>query len=183
MNKIFKKLINLFLQGLLLVLPLWLSGYLIYSAIAKVDSVVDLGFPGGGVLIVLGGITMVGYLLSQFVTEQLYDWFTKLLEKIPIFKLIYGSIRDLMEAFVGEQKKFTEPVLVDIGHNAKRIGFVTQKDLSKIRLETHVAVYFPFSYTFTGEILIIDKTHISKIDTVNGAEMMKFIVGGGVGEL
>lgn len=182
-NKTLRFLINLFFKGLLLVAPLWFSIYIIYIAITKVDSIIVTGIPGAGVLIVLGGITLIGYLVTTFITEPIYNYFTKLLERVPLFKLIYGSIRDLMEAFVGEEKKFNEPVLVDLtGNGLKKIGFVTQKDLSALGLKDEVAVYFPLSYTFSGNLYIVSKEKVTPINA-NPAEVMKFVVSGGVSEL
>jgi hypothetical protein len=57
------------------------------------------------------------------------------LKRFPLFNFIYGSIKDFTEAFVGDDKKFNEPVLVDIdAHGLKKIGFLTQKDLQKIEI-------------------------------------------------
>ncbi len=183
MNKIIKQVFTFFLKGLIIVLPIWLSGYIIFWGIAKVDSVVDFGFLGGGVLIVLISITLAGYFVTTFITEPIYGFFDKLLNKVPAIKFMFSSFKDMMNAIVGEEKKFTEPVLVKINDSGiKRIGFVTQKDLSKINIEGHVAVYFPWSYTFTGNLYIIPIENISPINA-NSAEVMKFVISGGVSEL
>ena len=89
----------------------------------------------------------------------------------------------MMNAIVGDEKKFTEPVLVKINDSGiKRIGFVTQKDLSKLTIEGHVAVYFPWSYTFTGNLYIVPIENITPINA-NPAEVMKFALSGGVSEI
>ncbi len=183
MNKIIRQIFAFFLKGLIIVLPFWLSGYIIFWGIAKVDSVVDFGFPGGGVLVVLFSITLAGFLVTTFITEPIYDFFDKILGKVPAFKLLFTSIKDMMNAIVGDEKKFTEPVLVKINDSGiKRIGFVTQKDLSKLTIEGHVAVYFPWSYTFTGNLYIVPIENITPINA-NPAEVMKFALSGGVSEI
>lgn len=182
-NKLIRILANFFLKGLLLVAPLWFTIYVIYLAIAKVDNIVHVGIPGVGLAIVVAGITIIGYLVTTFITEPIFNYFTRLLEKFPLFKLIYGSIRDLMEAFVGEEKKFKEPVIVDMNeYGLKKIGFITQKDLSILGLTDDVAVYFPHSYNFSGNFFVVPKSRVKPLN-VHPAEIMKFVVSGGVSDI
>lgn len=180
-NKI-KFLINLFFKGLLLVAPIYLSGYVIYWAIRNVDGIFNIGIPGLGILIVIIGITLVGYLVTTFITEPIYNYFSKLLNKIPLLKLIYGSIKDLMEAFVGEDKKFNEPVLVEIEGGMFKMGFLTQRSMEKVNMPDYVGVYFPFSYAFTGNFVIVHKDKVKPLQS-NSAEVMKYVVSGGITEI
>lgn len=183
MNKMIKSLLNYFFKGALIIVPLALSVYVIYYVIMKVDGLVNLGFPGAGLLIVLLSLTLAGFLVTTFITQPIFDYFDRLLNRIPLFKLIYSSIRDLLEAFVGEDKKFNEPVLVDMGQGGiKQIGFITQKDLSSIGLQDDVAVYFPLSYSIAGKLAIVPKEKIKPL-TMKASDAMKFVVSGGVSEI
>jgi uncharacterized membrane protein len=108
-----------------------------------------------------------------------------LIERTPLLKLIYTSVKDLIEAFVGEKKRFTQPVLVTVNETPKiqRIGFVTDDDLTGIGIPTqYIAVYLPFSYGFNGQLLIVNAENITKINA-SGTEMMKFVISGGVSEV
>ena len=99
---------------------------------------------------------------------------------MPLFNFLYSSIKDLTEAFVGDEKKFNEPVVVEVNETGlKKIGFLTQKDLSKLGLEDQVAVYFPFSYSFAGQLAIVKADKVKPLN-INGSEAMKFVVSGGV---
>ena len=102
--------------------------------------------------------------------------------KVPFIKLIYTSLKDLFAAFVSEKKKFNKPVLVEIGKNSgiNRIGFITSEDLSHLEIKDKVAVYFPLSYAFTGQLFIVNKELITQLPDDEVAEIMKFIVSGGV---
>ncbi len=183
MNKFFKLLLNFFFKGVLLVTPLVLSLYIIYYVITKVDSIVDLGFPGAGWLIVIVTFTMCGFLITTFITAPIFNYFDKLLDRIPLFKLVYSSFRDFLEAFVGEEKKFNEPVLVDMYQNGlKQIGFLTQKDLSAIGLKDEVSVYFPLSYSIAGRVVFVPRNRVEPLH-VKPSEAMKFVISGGVTEL
>jgi uncharacterized membrane protein len=87
-----------------------------------------------------------------------------------------------MSAFVGKERRFTEPVLVKVtrdGH-LEKMGFITQKDLSNLNIPNgKVAVYLPHSYNFSGNLFIVSVESITPLDA-SPAEVMKFIVSAGV---
>lgn len=182
MNKFFRLILNYFFKGILVIIPLVLSIYVIYYVVRSVDSIIDLGFPGSGILVTFLALTFVGLLVTSFITEPIYNYLDKLLNKMPLFKLLYSSVRDFLEAFVGEDKKFNEPVLVTISEGVRQVGFLTQKDLSNIGLVDDVAVYFPFSYSIAGKVLIVNKAKVEPLK-MNAAEAMKFAVSGGVSDI
>lgn len=182
MNKFFRLFLNYFFKGVLVIIPLAFSFYVIYKVIYSVDSIVDLGFPGSGFLVTVLGLAFVGLLVTSFITEPIYNYFDKVLNRMPVFKLMYSSVRDLLEAFVGEEKKFNEPVLVEMTEGVKQVGFLTQKDLRNIGLEEEVAVYFPFSYSIAGKVCIVKKSKVTRLK-MKAADAMKFAVSGGVSEI
>ena len=108
----------------------------------------------------------------------------KMLSKAPIIQVVYTSIRDFLSAFVGKEKKFTQPVLVKVNKisDLEKIGFLTATDLSELNLRDKVAVYFPHSYNFSGELFIVPRDQVIPLD-IHPAEAMKFIVSGGVSNL
>lgn len=196
MNRVFKALLNYFVRGMLVVLPIGAALFLIFWVIASLDTALNLSdvlwvdakgrpvyIPGLGILTVLVVILAAGVIVTNVVTEPIYNWFTRLLNRMPLFKFVYTSVKDLTEAFVGEEKKFNEPVLVDMdGAGLKKIGFITHKSMREIGLADDVAVYFPFSYSFAGQLLIVPSSRIKPIDMPAG-EIMKFVVSGGVSHL
>jgi uncharacterized membrane protein len=95
--------------------------------------------------------------------------------------LIYAAMKDLLNAFVGEKKKFNKPVLVEINRENKlyQIGFITQDDLSELGLNDMVSVYLPHSYAFSGLHYVLPKDRITPLH-VSGTVAMKYIVSGGV---
>ena len=104
----------------------------------------------------------------------------RLIDKTPLLKLIYSSIRDLLSAFVGKERKFNKPVLVKVNliSDLEKIGFLTQEDLEDLGIKDRVSVYFPHSYNFSGEMFIVPKEHVRPID-MSPADAMKFVVSGG----
>jgi uncharacterized membrane protein len=142
-----------------------------------------LYIPGLGILNVLILIFIAGILITNVVTDPIKRWFNRWLNRLPLFKFLYSSIKDLTEAFVGEEKKFNEPVLVQVNEfGLKKIGFLVQKDLAALDLPGEVAVYFPFSYSFAGQVIIIAADKVKPIDK-GAADMMKFVISGGVSGL
>jgi uncharacterized membrane protein len=96
-----------------------------------------------------------------------------------LVKTIYTSVKDLIEAFVGEKKKFSKPVLVELSPGIFKPGFITQEDLTQFQLPGMVAVYMPHSYAFSGNLFFIDRSKIS-IYRGESSDLMKFIISGGV---
>jgi uncharacterized membrane protein len=196
MKRIAKAVLNYFVKGLLIVVPLGAAFFLIYWAVSSLDNALNLSdiiwtnskgkplyIPGLGILNVLVIIFISGVLVTNVVTDPIKRWFNRWLDRLPLFKFLYSSIKDLTEAFVGEEKKFNEPVLVEVNETGlKKIGFLVQKDLSMLGLPGDVAVYFPYSYSFAGQVVIIPTDKVTPIDK-SAADMMKFVISGGVSGL
>ena len=105
------------------------------------------------------------------------------MDRVPLIKLIYTSVKDLIAAFVGKKKRFTEPVLVKMEGNVERLGFITQRDLTELGISADkIGVYIPFSYALTGNLIIVPKNFVTPVDG-NSTDIMKFIISGGVTEL
>jgi uncharacterized membrane protein len=173
-----------FLRGLLFVVPITLTIYIIMVGIQWMDSLIPVNFPGLGLLIILVTITFFGYLGSTILVKPLFDFLENLFIKLPLANLIYTSLKDLMSAFVGDKKKFNQAVLVVMNKdfNVHKLGFITRDDLSFLNLPGMVAVYLPHSYNFSGNLFIVPRENVIPLD-VPGSDVMKFIVSGGVAGL
>ncbi len=195
MKRIAKALLNYFVKGLLVVVPLGAAIFLIFWAVRSIDNALNLSdifwhdskkpvyIPGLGILNVLVVIFIAGILVTNVITDPIKRWANRWINRLPLFKFLYSSIKDLTEAFVGEEKKFNEPVLVEVNEfGLKKIGFLVQKDLSVLNLPGEVAVYFPYSYSFAGQVVIISADKVKPIDK-SAADMMKFVISGGVSGL
>jgi uncharacterized membrane protein len=180
-KRFFKTLVKYFLQGLFYVVPIGVTVYLIVWLVVKIDGIINLDIPGLGLIAILIGITLIGFLGSHFFVSYLRP-LDRAMEKTPLIKLVYTSMKDLMNAFVGKKKQFKTPVLVKMGEGleVERMGFITKDNLSEMGISTDkVAVYFPFSYGINGQVMIIPKKNISIIHA-SSSDVMKFIVSGGV---
>jgi uncharacterized membrane protein len=184
------KLIRYFLQGLLLLSPVAITIYAIVVTFQYIDGLLlqdltDLiGFkiPGLGIIIIVTFITLIGVLGSSILIKPMLNSIDNFISRAPLVKIIYTSIKDFMSAFVGKEKKFTEPVLVKMSKDSdlEKIGFITQRDLSALGIESgKVAVYMPFSYALSGSLFIVPVENIKPLNA-NSTEVMKFVVSAGV---
>jgi uncharacterized membrane protein len=184
-----KKLVGYFFQGLLYVAPLGLTIYAIVLLFNVIDGLIQkyietwikVHIPGLGILLLFVIITFLGMIGGTIIGAPIRRIIEKLLERAPLFKLIYSSVRDLLSAFVGKEKKFTQPVLVKVNtiSELEKVGFLTQEDLKSIGIKDKVAVYFPHSYNFSGEMFIVP-TELVRPLNMAPTEAMKFVVSGGV---
>ncbi|MBL4710132.1 MAG: DUF502 domain-containing protein [Flavobacteriales bacterium] len=180
-KRLWKALVKYFLQGLLYVVPIGVTLFLILWLVMKIDGIINLNIPGLGLVVILIVITIIGYLGTHVFFSYLRP-FDRAIEKTPLIKLVYSSLKDLMSAFVGKKKQFKTPVLVKMGGQLEleRMGFVTKQDLTHMGISIEkVAVYFPFSYGINGQVIIVPKKNVTPINA-SAADVMKFIVSGGV---
>ena len=140
-----------------------------------------LKIPGLGIIIILTSITIIGFIGQTLVAQPFKVILERLIKRTPILNIIYSFLHDFMEAFVGKDKKFNQPVRVIINRNPEieRFGFITQSDLSELGIKDKVAVYLPWSYNFSGEMYVVPSNCVFPVD-IQAGEMMKFIISGGV---
>jgi uncharacterized membrane protein len=179
----YQRIIQYFLQGLLILGPISITIYFIYIVFDKIDSILRpvINIPGLGFVIIIAFILFVGYVSSFFVMGRLLSVLDRFLEKTPGVKLFYSFLRDFFEAFAGNKKKFTNNVLANVDDtDIWRVGFITQDDMSNFGMTNYVAVYLPMAYSVAGNVYIVPKEKIRPITSVSAAQTMKFAVSGGV---
>ena len=189
----YKKLLQYFLQGLLILAPVAITIYSIYFVVSGIDSWIPLFTHvdangqvhvqnyGIGFVLIIAVIVILGYFSSFFITGRVVSFFDKMLEKTPGIKYVYTTTRDFFEAFAGDKKKFTENVLANVDDNdVWRVGFITQDDMEEFGLKDYVAVYIPMAYSVAGNVYIIPKQRVRRIENISAAQSMKFAVSGGI---
>lgn len=172
-------LIKNLLRGLVIVVPIALTLYLLYTAFMALDRLLGLPVPGVGLLLILAGLVVIGALAGNFVGRELFLIAEKIFTKAPIVRIIYGAIRDLLEAFVGNKRRFDRAVSVSVTDDVKVFGFITRDDLASLAMPGHVAVYVPFSYTWDGCLLVVPRERVEAIEA-DSASIMALVVSGGV---
>lgn len=176
-----KRLLYYFLRGLLVLVPIALTVYIIVVTLAWIDSLVPASIPGLGLIIITAVIIIIGYLASSFIAGPAFELIEELIMRVPFISIIYSSVKDLLAAFVGDKKKFNQPVLVEMepGSELYKVGFITQEDMGVMGHADKVAVYLPHSYNFSGNLFIVPKDRVSLLH-LPSSDIMKFIVSGGI---
>lgn len=174
-----------FIRGVIFLVPVAATVYVVIQSFIYIDGIIPYEIPGLGALTLLGIIFVFGIIASTVLAQPFIFWGNELLKTAPLVKTIYTAIKDLLSAFVGTQKKFDKPVLVQMNPDSelRKIGFLTSDDLSELGIgKEMVSVYLPHSYAFSGNLFIVPKTQVSPIDA-KPADIMKYIVSGGVTKL
>ncbi len=180
-----KTIVKYFLRGLLICVPILVTVFILFWAFTGLNTVfrlmLGIKIPGLGILATISAIFLIGLLASNFMGRKLFGLVEKVFTKLPLVKLLYGSIKDIVEAFAGEEKKFDKPVVVSLtgGDGPKVAGFITNESLENFGLDDYAAVYLPQSYNFAGNVLIFKKESIQPLD-IDSSKAMSFIVSGGV---
>lgn len=184
LRRIFTKLLQYILNGLLLTLPIVVTGYVIYKMFHWLDGLLPIQhqYPGMGILMLVLFLALFGWLGAKFINDTITYWFDRILDRIPLIKTIYKSVTDLLGAFVGQKKSFNRPVLVKLSqeNDIEVIGFITDDDLQELgNIQNKIGVYLPMSYSFSGHLVIVPVQNVKPIDK-SSVDVMKYIVSGGV---
>ncbi len=194
-----KKIIQYLLQGLLILAPIAVTAYSIYWIVSTVDNWLPIfrepikDFQGNvtghkvknyglGFVIILVAIILIGYLSSFFIQSKIFSLFDSWLEKTPGVKYIYSSVRDFFGAFVGEKKKFNTPILANaFADDVWIMGFLTDEELEKFDMGAEmVSVYIPQAYHWAGQLYVLPRSRIRRLDKISSGDAMKYAVSGGV---
>ncbi len=183
-----------FLRGILILIPILITFYVVYL-IGDTLAPLFLWLGGRvaaegraawlqtavGVVISVPLITLVGFLASNWLGARIVGAVERLLDRLPLVKLLHGSIKDLLGAFVGDKKGFDRPVLVALTPDGgtKVAGFVTRDELSFLGAADHVAVYLPQSYNFAGNLIVVPRDRVQSV-AAPSSDVMAFLVSGGV---
>lgn len=169
-----------FAQGLLVLAPVGITAWIIWLIVTTLDGWLNVPIPGLGVLIAAAGITLIGYLTRNVIGSRIVAYLESGMQRVPIVKLLYNSLRDLFGAFVGQRRAFNKPVFVEVNRRGVKVfGFLTCEVFDDPQLDEHVAVYLPESYNFAGNLLVVPRELVHPLDA-DGAEFMAFIMSGGV---
>lgn len=184
-----RRIIRYFFQGLIFFAPAAVTIYIFYIIFTYLDNLIQgsvehllpFKIPGLGIVAILFLVTISGFIGQSILFRPFSLMIDRAFQKAPLVRVLYSSVRDLLSAFVGQEKKFNKPVLVKVNtiSDLEKLGFITNEDLSLLGLKDKVAVYFPHSYNFSGELFIVPKEQVRTIN-MPASDAMKFIVSGGI---
>src|SRR5260370_23913929 len=137
------RFLNYFFKGLIVIAPVFITVYVCVLIFTRIDSWLGLPIPGVGFAITIVLITLAGFIAQTFFSRAMFSAMDEVIKRLPFVRLIYSSARDLVDAFVGEKRRFDKPVLVTLqwGGTARAFGIVTRVTQARVGLTDHVAVY------------------------------------------
>lgn len=174
-----KRLSQYFFAGLLFLVPVVLTFSIVSYIFLRIDGLFHFDTPGAGFIATLLVIMLVGFLSSHFLTRRLMLWADGIFARLPMVKMIYTSIKNIIDAFVGDKKGFNRPVWVGLGNGVRVIGFITRDSMDVYGIADSVAVYLPQSYNFAGYLLVVDRSRVTPIQAAS-SDVMTFLVSGGL---
>jgi uncharacterized membrane protein len=192
-----RKIFALTMSGLVTVLPLTLTVYVIWWLVNTVEgwlhrALIALGvvrpehyWPGLGLITGFFLLLAVGGLVNAYAGRILLKYWDDFLGRIPFVKTLYGGFRDvlsLLPSGSGEKRDLQRVVLARFG-GVHAIGFVTREDVPQA-LEVHggrdwVTVYFPMSYAFGGYTLYLPRDHIQPLE-ISVEDAMRLAITAGL---
>lgn len=178
---------NYFLYGLIFIFPLFATFYVVVFLVNWVDNTLysilfgwlPFDLPGLGIITAFFIIVILGFIVTRAFTNPVIKYFERLVEKTPFIKIIYTSFKDLTESLLGDKKRFNQPARVKLTDGVERIGFITEENLSNFGIEDRVAVYFPHSYNFSGNLFLVDPIMVTPLD-IDPSDALKFAISAGV---
>jgi len=182
-----KQVLRFFIQGLIILAPIGITGYILYWLFDMVDSILRpvVNIPGLGFVIIILFVIVVGWISSSFLMGSFLNFFDQWMERTPGIKFIYTSTKDFFEAFAGDKRKFNVAVIASVfSDDVWIVGFLTDEEMGKFELGAeYVAVYVPQAYNFAGQLYVLPRDKVRKIDKISSGEAMKYAVTGGVVDL
>jgi len=191
----YKQLHKFFLKGLIVIAPAIVTVYVLYWLASTLESALgvavqsflppDYYVPGMGLVLAIVLITVAGVLLEFWIFKRLWNKVEGWLNRLPLFKSIYGAVKDLtdfMDHGAAEQSK--RVVMVTLPNSSmKLLGFVTRDDFNDlpdaVGTDETVAVYLPMSYQLGGFTLMMPASSIEPID-MDINEGMRYALTGGM---
>lgn len=174
MKNFINQMKNRFLIGLVILMPMALSLWIIIKIFNAVDAIlgnsiyeiIGKKIPGLGILIMLTIIILVGYLGNQYVFKKLTDLIHKAFLKLPIIKTIYGPLKDIFTNISSkESNNFKKAVMVTYPKEGSQcIGFVTKESI-EVGSEKKSVIFIPTTPNPTSGILVyVDKNQYVDLD-------------------
>lgn len=193
MNTPLKRLGRVLLKGLVAILPIGLTIYVVYWLGVTTETVLSgplkwllppgIYRPGMGLVAGFVLLLVVGLLVNAYLVRRVLGLGESLLLRVPVVKTVYASIRDLT-ALVNtkDRKRELERVVMVRFGPGRVIGFVTQDNASLPGLADGgdlVAVYLPMSYQIGGYTVYLPRDQIEATD-LSVEQAMRIVITGGL---
>ncbi|MEN2986620.1 MAG: DUF502 domain-containing protein [Thermodesulfovibrionaceae bacterium] len=181
-----------FIAGLIIIIPVAISLFILIQLFKIIDSLLSPVFEyilgkhiaGLGFIAAVGIVFIVGVISTNVVGKRLIDQIERLFFlKIPIFKSLYSSLKQLVDAFSPENKtSFQKFVVVEYPQSGSFVfGFQTKECILKAEQgeKKLLAVYIPTNNLYLGEVVLFDEDKVIHTN-IPIQEGIKIILSGGI---
>lgn len=187
-----------FITGLLVVVPLYLTVYVLTIIARFMDGVLTIlpeplqperflpyHIPGVGILFTIGGIFIVGVLVTNFFGKKVLEIAERMMAKVPIVRPLYNSTKQLMETFFKkEDEGVRKVVLIEFPRaGVYSVGFLTSRVKGELRDKTndgHVSIFLPCTPNpTTGYYIVAHEKDVIYLD-MKVEDAFKVIMTGGL---
>lgn len=187
-----------FLRGLVTILPIALTVYILWWLGSLAESVLGrplkavlpnwLYVPGLGIAVGAVLVFGVGLVMELYVARKLLAGVERLVLRIPLVKTVYGAIKDFagfISSTSKEQAAGQQVVRVQVAPNMHLLGFVTRQDLSSLPMAAAggdtIAVYLPMSYQIGGFTVLLPRTMVEPV-AMSIEEALRFTITAGMSQ-
>lgn len=161
-----------FIAGFFVTVPAFATAWLLWLFWSRIDDIFApmyeriLGrpVPGLGFFTAIAVILMMGAIARNVAGRRVLVWGDTLLHRVPVFRLLYPSVKMLIDSFSPERRNaFKAVVLVQHPREgAYAYGFVT----SELIVETvdgkaeMVTVFIPTNNLYLGDIVVVPRADV-----------------------
>jgi uncharacterized membrane protein len=182
-----RKIRNQFVAGLLVMIPLgatililvWLFNSIDHILQPIINAVFGRHLPGVGFGVTIILIYLAGVIATNVIGHRLIKWGDSLLDKVPIFRLVYRSIRQILASFSVANNTFMQVVMVDFPHKGmKAMAFVTNEITGQDGKKSYTILIPTAPNPTTGFMQIVKEEDITHTK-ISVDEAIKMIVSAG----
>ena len=198
MKRLRTSLKNCFLTGLLVILPIFITVYVILFLIRGMDAILkyipakylpetylQIHIPGLGLILVVILVFVVGLLTRNFIGRKIVQLGENIVDRIPLVRVLYTGVKQLLEPlFLQKTNAFKRVALIEYPRRGVHvIGFVTGESKGEVQSKTSknmMNVFVPTTPNPTsGFYILIPEDEVIYLD-MSVEDAFKLIISGGI---
>ena len=198
MKRLRTSLKNYFLTGLLVILPIFITVYVILSLIRAMDAILkyipakylpetylQIHIPGLGLILVVILVFVVGLLTRNFIGRKIVQLGENIVDRIPLVRVLYAGVKQLLEPlFLQKTNAFKRVALIEYPRRGVHvIGFVTGESKGEVQSKTSkdmMNIFVPTTPNPTsGFYILIPEDEVVYLN-MSVEDAFKLIISGGI---
>lgn len=177
MRELAQNLLRYFVRGIFLFLPALATMYVLWFILRWLDGILPVGMPGLGILLLILGLTILGYIGTHWLGPTLIASVEERIRKVPLIGFLYSSVRELVNTSQ-RSYRFDRPVLFRPNPQVEvyQIGFLTHE--APLPGHNLVAIFVPFAFAaLTGDVVFVPKDQVIPLE-MRGIDALRLVISG-----